>query len=98
MLELLKGQTLKEKIPSGLPDGIASANKTGEMPEGYGLGCIENDIAIVFGEDTDYILCILSNNLSGNNENARERIREISSWLYPCLTPHLIQNTAASGS
>lgn len=97
MLDLLKGQTLKGKIPSGLPNGIESANKTGEMPEGYQLGCIENDIAIVFGEDTDYILCILSNNLDGNNENAREWIRQISSFVYPCLPPHLVQNAAASG-
>ncbi len=97
MLEILKAQTLKEKIPSGLPDGIESANKTGEMPEGYSLGCIENDIAIIFGEDADYVLCILSNNLGGNNDAARERISRISSWVYPCFAPHLVQNTAASG-
>lgn len=82
MLELLKGQTRTEKIPAGLPAGTASANKTGEMPEGYGLGCIENDIAIIFGEKGDYVLCILSNNLGGNNEDAKEKIRGMSGEVY----------------
>ena len=38
MLELLEGQTVKGKIPAGLPNGVETANKTGEMPSGYGLG------------------------------------------------------------
>ena len=52
------------------------------MPEGYGLGCIENDVAIVFGEKNDYILCVLADHLKGNNSDARERIREISAEVY----------------
>ncbi|MEY8426976.1 serine hydrolase [Lachnospiraceae bacterium 46-15] len=82
MLEMLKNQTLTEKIPSGLPEGTVCANKTGEMPQGYGLGCIENDIAIVYGERRDYILCVLSNDLEGRNEEARKRIAEISGYVY----------------
>ena len=34
MLELLEGQTVKGKIPAGLPNGVETANKTGEMPSG----------------------------------------------------------------
>lgn len=82
MLEILKNQTMTEKIPSGLPAGTICANKTGEMPQGYGLGCIENDIAIVYGEYKDYILCVLSNDLEGKNEEARKRIAEISDYSY----------------
>ena len=75
MLELLKGQQLKNKIPAGLPEGYKSANKTGEMPEGYGLGCIENDIAIVFEPDGDaFILTVLSNELAGRNSEAQQTI------------------------
>ena len=85
MLAFLQNQTMRSKIPSGLPEGIASANKTGEMPEGYGLGCIENDIAIVYGESRDYIICVLANDLSGKNEEARGRIREISRLVYEAL-------------
>ena len=81
MLELLKGQTRTGKIPSGLPQGITAANKTGEMSEGYGLGCIENDIAIVYGEQQNYVICVLSNDLAGRNEEAIQKIQEISSYV-----------------
>lgn len=82
MLDILKGQTLKNKIPAGLPDGFTSANKTGEMPDGYGLGCIENDAAIVFppeGSGEGYILVVLSNELDGKNEEAQSTISSVSS-------------------
>lgn len=85
MLALLQGQTVKTKISAGLPGSVLSANKTGEMPEGYGLGCIENDIAIVYGEQRDYILCVLANNLDGRNEEARARIGDISRQIYEVL-------------
>lgn len=85
MLELLKGQTRTGKIPSGLPQGITAANKTGEMSEGYGLGCIENDIAIVYGEQQDYVICVLANDLAGRNEEAIQKIQEISSYVYEML-------------
>ena len=82
MLSFLQNQTNKTKIPSGLPEGIVCANKTGEMPEGYGLGCIENDIAIVYGSKKDYVICVLSNELEGKNEEAREKIGNISRCVY----------------
>ncbi len=81
MLEIVKGQTRKNKIPAGLPAGFTSGNKTGEMPEGYGLGCIENDCAIVFppeGEGEGYILTIMSTNLGGRNSEAISVIGQIS--------------------
>lgn len=82
MLAFLQNQTVKTKISAGLPSDVLSANKTGEMPEGYGLGCIENDIAIVYGEHKDYVICVLANDLEGRNEEAKEKIREISSQIY----------------
>ena len=82
MLEIVKAQTRKNKIPSGLPEGFTSGNKTGEMPDGYGLGCIENDSAIIFPpEDTGkegYILIVLSNDLAGRNGEAQSFISQIS--------------------
>ena len=85
MLDILKKQTLTSKIPAGLPEGYSSGNKTGEMPDGYGLGCIENDSAIVFAPETEsektssgYILVALSNHLSGKNEQAQAQIRDLS--------------------
>ena len=81
MLELLEGQTVKEKIPAGLPSYVETANKTGEMPSGYGLGSIENDVAIVMNGRYPYILCVLSNNIADNG-NAQSVIREISEKTY----------------
>lgn len=78
MLEILRQQTNTVKIPSGLPDEVQTANKTGEMPEGYGLGCIENDMAIIFSQEGDLILVVLSNNLGGRNDEAQQVIRNIS--------------------
>lgn len=78
MLGYLKAQTRTGKIPAGLPSSMTSANKTGEMPDGYGLGCIENDIAIIFSDTGDYVLCILSNNLGGRNSEAQAVITQMS--------------------
>lgn len=82
MLDILKQQQVKTKISLGVPNEIRTANKTGEMPEGYGLGCIENDMAIVFGENGDYVITVLSNDLDGRNEEAVQVIRQISAEVY----------------
>ena len=87
MLGLLKGQNVRHKIPAGLPSGFTSGNKTGEMPEGYGLGCIENDIAIVFSPKGDYVLCVLSNDLGGDNGGAQQTITQISSYVAQEIYP-----------
>lgn len=86
MLDILKNQTVKTKISMGVPVEIKTANKTGEMPEGYGLGCIENDMAIVFTEKGDYIITVLSNELGGRNEEAKQVIRQISNDIYKMMT------------
>lgn len=85
MLEILKNQQVKTKISMGVPVEIKTANKTGEMPEGYGLGCIENDMAIVFTEKGDYIITVLSNELGGRNEEAKQVIRQISSEVWKLM-------------
>ena len=84
MLDIVRGQTRKNKIPAGLPAGFTSGNKTGEMPEGYGLGCIENDSAIVFapeGMGEGYVLTVMSTNLGGRNSEAISTIVQISSMV-----------------
>ena len=70
----MKNQQRTHKIPAGLPDGVESANKTGE------LDTVENDTAIVFA-DTPYILCIMSENLSDAGA-AQNNIAGISSDIY----------------
>ena len=76
MLGFLKNQTLRSKIPAGVPNGVEVANKTGELENK-----VENDAAIVYSEGGTYILVVLSKNISSSNE-ARTNIREISKIVY----------------
>ena len=75
MLNLLKQQTRTEKIPKGIPSGVETANKTGELDH------VENDAAIVFDGENPYIICVMADNLSDTTE-ARQRIIDISSVVY----------------
>ena len=74
MMGYLKGQQRTHKIPAGLPEGVESANKTGE------LDTVENDAAIVFA-DVPYILCIMSEDLSDVG-TAQNNIAQISTDVY----------------
>jgi beta-lactamase class A len=75
MLELLFAQTRTAKIPAGLPSGTKVANKTGELTD------TENDVAIVFASNTDYVICVISNDLSDTSA-AQTRIVSISQLVY----------------
>lgn len=85
MLSLLQAQTKTEKIPAGVPSGVATANKTGELADSDKLGVVENDIAIVFDENHPYVLCVLSNNIQ-NNTSAQDTIKKISADVYTYMT------------
>lgn len=74
MLSLLRQQTLKYKIPAGLPKNVISANKTGE------LNNTENDSAVIIS-DNPYIICIMSENTK-NRHQAINSIIDISSAVY----------------
>ena len=69
----------------GVYASAGSKLKSGEMPEGYGLGCIENDSAIVFPPEgmggEGYILTVMSTNLGGRNSEAISTIAQISSMV-----------------
>ena len=75
MLSLLLAQDTRSKIPGGLSEEIQVANKTGEND------LSQHDIAIVYGERTNYILCVMSEG-GGSETEAVERIRKISSLVY----------------
>lgn len=72
MLNYLKAQERKWKIPAGLPKGVKSANKTGEYAQ------YEHDAAIVFSENADYIIVVLTE----GDGAAIEHIRSISKTVY----------------
>lgn len=86
MIEILKTQTLTSKIPAGVPNGVETANKTGELSD------VENDAAIVYKNDAHYILVVMSNNISDTSA-ARNNIKEISSKMY-----NLIDNSSTGGT
>ena len=75
MLEFLKNQQTRSKIPAGVPNGTI-ANKTGEIPDQG----VQNDAAIVYTKGTDYVLVVLSK--TSNDSNAIANIKEISSIVY----------------
>ena len=73
MLKLLKAQTRRSKIPSGVPDGVTVANKTGE------LGDVQNDAAIVYSGG-DYVIVTMSEGVS--ESDGIEIINNISRMTY----------------
>ena len=78
MLDFLLNQQVVNKIPAGLPPDISVANKTGETDE------TQHDAAIVFGEKTDYILCVMSSDVT-DPESAEAMIQSISGEVYQYL-------------
>ena len=75
MLDLLKQQTRTWKIPAGVPEGVVTANKTGELSD------TENDAAIVYSPGGDYVLCVTSTGLTDTSA-AQQNIVSISSTVY----------------
>ena len=76
--DMLLAQQTRYKIPAGLPEGVLCGNKTGEMDT------TENDAAIIYAEDCDYILVVLSNGWSSKDQ-AITRIQSVSSQVYAYL-------------
>ncbi len=79
MLGLLKRQQITFKIPSVIPDGIVTANKTGEY-----MGT-NHDCAIIFLEGNPYILCVFSQT-DGYYLQYTDRIRDISSIVFQYMS------------
>ena len=69
-------------IPQGVSDnGTEVANMAEELGTNYQNGPIESDAAIIYKENANYVLVMLSSNLS-NAEQAATNIKEISSTIY----------------
>lgn len=75
MLTLLMAQEVTRKIPAGVPEGVITANKTGE------LDTIQNDAAIVFAPTGTYILVIFTDG------GAVSDIRDLSSIICAYVDP-----------
>lgn len=73
----LKMQQRKNKIPAQLPEGVHTANKTGE------LDTVENDAAIIFdtAKGINLIVCFMSQDLT-DTEAARQTIAADARAIY----------------
>ncbi len=92
ILDLLKQQQVLHKIPSGVPEGIVTANKTGE------LEYLEGDAAIVYAPSGTYILVIISQDMDDPG-TAQSQIRNISSEIYNFRNPVTAEtDTAQDGN
>ncbi|MEE1351309.1 MAG: serine hydrolase, partial [Clostridia bacterium] len=78
ILSLLKQQQHTQKIPAGVPDGIETANKTGE------LDYVQGDAAIVYAPDGPYILVIIGDNLDDGYSQIN-KITDLSKIVYEYL-------------
>jgi Beta-lactamase class A len=74
MIEILKQQENKTKIPRLLPAGTVVAHKTGELDR------VENDTGIIFTNEGVYLLCILSDDVEA--DKARMVIAKVSRIVY----------------
>ena len=95
MLNYLKAQQRTEKIPKGVPSGVVTANKTGELSD------VENDAAIIYKDNAPYILVVMSSGLS-DTAKARDNIVKISSIVYEKMDSsrkkHVIAVVAGHGN
>ena len=77
MYSLLKQQQRSNKIPAALPEGVKTANKTGELSN------VENDAGILYDTSSgnDLVICFLSENLTDTSA-AQNTIAQLSRTIY----------------
>lgn len=78
MIHLLLNQENTLKIPGGLPEGVEIAHKTGETSE------VQHDVGIIYGENTDFILCIMVDNIT-SAANVYPQYHELTETVYDAL-------------
>ena len=75
ILAYMKQQDRVGKLPAGVPEGVQTANKTGELED------VENDVALVFAENGTYIVCVMMSDLQDTSVG-RSVIVDISKQIY----------------
>ncbi|MDO4345414.1 MAG: serine hydrolase [Eubacteriales bacterium] len=83
---LLNKQEVNYKIPAALPENVHISHKTGEVDD------TENDTAIIYTPYGDFILCILSTDLTDTG-SAVDHIHEITKKVYEYFTEPLAKYT-----
>ena len=75
ILSYMKSQERTSKLPAGIPDGVVTANKTGELSD------VENDAMIVLTEKKPYVICVMGQYLSAAGD-ARTWMTDLSGKVY----------------
>ena len=78
IMSYLKQQDRTNKIPAGVPQGVETANKTGELDN------VENDVAIVFAEGHPYVISVMTSDLQDASA-ARSWMVDLSKEVYDCM-------------
>ncbi len=87
ILEAMRGQIDRNlnKIPAGVPAGVDTANKTGELltTDSNGMNVlIQNDAAIVFAEGHPYVLVVMTATSGVGEPQMQQEIAAVSSEVY----------------
>lgn len=78
ILLYMKRQQHTSKLPKGIPEGIVTANKTGELVD------VENDAMIALSDGAPYVITVMCQDVS-LSEQGREWIVDVSSATYHYL-------------
>lgn len=100
IMEALRAQIARNryKIPAGVPEGIETANKTGELfttDENGTNVTIQNDAAIIFVPDHPYVLVVMTSVPSAGESEMHRQIAELSSEVYEALDSSLSEAGSA---
>lgn len=79
VINYMRAQATRTKIPAGIPDEAEVANKTGE------LSSVENDSAIIFAPQGTFFLCIMTNG-DADTAAARTDITQAAGLVYTEMT------------
>lgn len=80
MLTLLKAQTVNDRLPVNLPQGVTVAHKTGNLSN---LSC--GDVGIILSPKGDYILCVIANH-EPSDATATTATATLSRTVYDTVT------------
>ena len=80
-IDILKNQKTRNRIPAKLPKGTVVSHKTG-LEKG-----ICHDGGIVFTENGDFLLCVLTRHEYSNSYRSRELISKIARTVYRYYVP-----------
>src|SRR3546814_16637339 len=83
LIDLMKNQVWRERIPAGVPTGVVVADKPGWLPG------IETDMAIVYGTKRTYVITVLSSNAKSRN------LADLSSLVYDSLNTAAYTSTSS---